>query len=108
MSIFLPFAGEAGQTAEDQRDLGVSEPPKEPLPLTAGNDEAGLLKQSQMAGDHGGIEPKQFGELAAAALAFCKDSKDSHPRLVGQGLAQSHQILGNFGYCIVEHKCKTT
>lgn len=86
----------------------MGEPPKEPLPLTAGDNEAGPLKQSQMAGDYGGIEPKQFGELAAAALAFCKDSKDSHPRLVGQGLAQSHQILGNFGYCIVEHKCKTT
>jgi len=108
MSIFLPFAGEAGQTAEDQRDLGVSEPPKEPLALAAGDNEAGLLKQSQMAGDHGGIEPKHSGELAAAALSFCKDSKDPHPRLVGQSLAQSHQILGNFSYCIVGHKCKIT
>lgn len=86
----------------------MSEPPKEPLPFAAGDNEAGLLKQSQMAGDHGGIKPKHPRKLAAAALSFSEDSKDPHPGLVGQSLAQSHQILGNFSYCIVGHKCKIT
>ena len=108
MSIFLPFAGEAGQTAEDQRDLGVSEPPKEPLALAAGDNEAGLLKQSQMAGDHGGIEPKHSGELAAAALSFSEDSKDPHPRLVGQSLAYDHKFFLRHAYCVIAHKCNVT
>lgn len=106
--IFHPFATETGEATQDQGNFGVGKPPKEPLALAAGHDEACLRKQSQMPGNYGGIKPKHSRELTAAALALGEDREDTHPRLVGKGLAQSHQILSDLCYCIIGHKCKVT
>jgi len=84
----------------------MGESPKEPLALPAGDNKASVRKQSQVAGDHRGIKPKHSRELAAAALSLSEDRQDPHPRLMGQGLPQSHQILGHLVYCILGHKCK--
>jgi hypothetical protein len=106
--IFPPFATETGEATQDQGNFGVGEPPKEPLALAAGHDEACLCKQSQMPGNYGGIQSKHSRKFTATALALSEDREDPHPRLMGKGLAQSHQILGNLCYCIVGHKCKIT
>jgi len=86
----------------------VSEPPKEPLPFAAGDNEAGLLKQSQMAGDHGGIEPKYSRELAAAALTLGEDSKDPHPCLVRKSLAYDHEFFLRHAYFAIVHEYNIT
>jgi hypothetical protein len=106
--IFPPFAIETGETIQDQGNFGMGKPPKEPLALAAGHDEARLRKQSQMPGNYGGIKPKHSRKFTAAALALSKDREDPHPRLVGEGLAQSHQILSDLCYCIIGHNCKVT
>ena len=106
--IFRPFATETGEATQDQGNIGMGKPPKEPLALAAGHDEARLRKQSQMPGNYGRVKPQHSRKLAAAALALSKDREDPHPCLVGKGLAQSHQILSDLCYCIIGHNCKVT